>query len=160
MEITKTFVHTFKDSIRTKLRQFMRRSLYRYAFGVALITFAAHGMDAEMGALEIALRGLIYLTIACAGILVVYVISSYVQSKNRVPITIRFSEVGLVVSQGVDSVNHDWCWIQSAEESSNLLTLVIRELPRYELYLSKPECPDKEYKVLREWLVLHGKLLN
>ena len=158
MEITKTFGHTFRDMMLAKLRAFRHRSVYRYALGVALITVAAHGSDPTLTASDKFTRGLIYFTLLCLGVFLLYAISASIQSRSIRPRTVTFTNDTLVVNQNGESANHDWDWIISADETTTMLSLLVQTMPRLELYLPRHKLSDTEYDMLRGWLVSHGKL--
>ena len=71
MEITKTFANTFHDMMHAKLRWFVRRSLFRYAIAVSLITYGLHAHDASLEFGDKLLRGGLYFVAVCIGVLVV-----------------------------------------------------------------------------------------
>ena len=158
MEITKTFGNTLRDMMRAKLRVFVRRSVYRYAISIALITMAMHGADQTLTTWDKLSRGLIYFAALCFAIVLLYLISALLQSRRFTPRTVTFTESTLIVDQNGESACHDWGWIISADESSTTISMLIQKLPRLELYLSKHKLDDTEYETLRAWLVSHGKL--
>lgn len=158
MEITKTFANTFRDMMRAKLRWFFRRSLYRYAIAVALITFGLHGGDPALTLTEKLMRGIIYFVALCAAVLVLHVFAASIQSRRLAPRTITFTKDNVTVNHKGESVDRGWSWILAANESSTLISLLVQKMPRLELYLPKAKLNDTELQVLRSWLVSHGKL--
>ena len=158
MEITKTFRNTFRYMMRAKVRWFLRRSVFRYAMAIALITCGLHGRDPSIAPMDMAWKGLTYFAALCAAVLMLNVISAAVQSRRLDRRTVTFTENDLMVNHNGEIVMRDWDWILSAEESPTVISLLIQEFPRFELYLPKTELEDDEYDVLRDWLVSHGKL--
>lgn len=160
MEITLVFGATFADMMRAKLRHFFRRSLLRYAVGAALIAFGLHGLAGKASQAEIAVRGIVYFLLLCAGVLVLHVIAAFVQSRRQTPRQVTFSESDIVVTQQGETVRHGWPWILAAQESNNMLALQIQRSPPRELFLPKSKLPNNDYQTLRGWLVAHGKLAD
>jgi hypothetical protein len=158
MEITKTFVNTFDHMMRAKLRWFFRRSLRRYAIAVALITYALHADDPALTTMGIVTRGFAYFLALCVGVLGLHVVLAYLQSRKVAQRTITFTEQNLIVDHKGQSSTRDWDWIISADESTTLISLLVRRMPRLELYMPKTKLDDNEYAVLHGWLVSHGKL--
>ena len=159
MEITKTFANTFPHMMRAKLKWFFRRSLLRYAIATALITYGLHGVNASLQPREIAVRGLVYFAILCFAVLVLHVVTAWMQSRRITPRTVTFTEDSVVVDFQGESVDRGWDWIIAAEESPTLIALLVQKLPRRELYLQKASLDDDEYRTVHEWLVLHGKIV-
>lgn len=158
MEITKTFANTFYDMMRAKMRWFLRRSLFRYAIAIALITLGIHGSDATLGFGDKVTRGIIYFVALCVGVFVLHIVVAAIQSRRIAPRTITFTENNLIVKHKGGSAHCGWDWIIAAEESSTTIALLVQRLPRLELYLPKSKLSEVECRVLRGWLVSHGKL--
>ena len=157
MEITKTFANTFPHMMRAKLKWFLRRSVLRYAIATALITYGLHGINASLEPREIAMRGLLYFAILCFAVLVLHVVTAWIQSRRITPRTVTFTADSVVVNYKGESVDRGWDWIIAAAESPAVISLLVQKLPRLELYLHKASLDDDEYRTLHEWLVLHGK---
>lgn len=158
MEITKTFANTFGDMMRAKLRWFVRRSLYRYAIAVVLITYGLHGSNPNLTTTDKLARGLAYFVAICLAVLLLHVVMALSQSRKITPRTITFTEQSLVVNHKGETATRGWNWISSAGESPTLISLLVQKMPRLELYLPKAKLTENEYTVLRGWLSSHGKL--
>ncbi len=116
-------------------------------------------LNASLQLREIAVRGLVYFAILSIAVLVLHVVTAWVQSRRITPRTVTFTEDSVVVDFKGESVDRGWDWIIAAEESPTLISLLVQKLPRLELYLHKATLDDDEYRTLHEWLVLHGKYL-
>jgi hypothetical protein len=158
MEITKTFSNTFGDMMRAKIRWFLRRSVLRYAVAVALITYGLHGRDTSLGPFVLVFKASTYFIALCAGVLVLHVVAAAIQSRRFVPRTVTFTENEVIVKHRGEIVTRNWDWIIAAEDSQRVIALLVHKMPRLELYLPKAKLDQNEYKVLRGWLVAHGKL--
>ena len=158
MEITKTFSNTFSDMMRAKFRWFLRRSVFRYAIAVGLITYGLHGRTTALEPLTVAGKGLTYFIALCAGVLMLQVVAAAVQSRRIAPRIVTFTENELIVNYKGESITRDWDWIIAAEDSPKVIALLVRKMPRLELYLPKTKLNGNEYNILCGWLVLHGKL--
>lgn len=158
MEITKTFANTFSDMMRAKIRLFLRRSVFRYAIAVALITYGLHGRDASIEPLSVVFKGLTYFMALCAGVLMLQVVAATVQSRRIAPRTVTFTESEVIVNHNGETVTRNWDWIIAAEDSQTVIALLVQKMPRLELYLPKTKLDQNEYNILRSWLVAHGKL--
>ncbi len=158
MEITKTFANTFSDMMRAKLRRFLRRSVFRYAIAVVLITYGLHGRDTALEPISVAWKGLTYFIALCAGVLMLHVVAATIQSRRIAPRTVTFKDNELIIKHKGETVTRDWDWIIAAEDSPKVIALLVRKLPRLELYLPKTKLDRNEYNILRNWLVSHGKL--
>ena len=144
--------------IRGKLRGFLHRSVYRYAIGVALITYALHANDSELSVSEKLVAGFEYFGALCLGVLLLLFATAIIQSRKMTPQMITFKEQNLVVEHQGELSFRDWDWIISARESPAFISLLVQKRPRFELYLPKSRLNENEYAVLRGWLVSHGKL--
>lgn len=158
MEITRTFANTYGDMMRAKMRLFFRRSVYRYAIAVALITFGLHAKDPALTSADKLIRGVGYFFALCLFVLSIYAVVALAQSRRITPRTITFTGTRLIVNHNGELSDHGWDWIISAGESPRLISLLVQRMPRLELYLPKRQLNKIEYDVLRSWLVLHGKL--
>ncbi len=158
MEITKTFVNKFRFVMRAKVRWFLRRSIFRYATAVALMTYGIHGHKTSIEPMDMAWKGLRYFAALCAAVLTLHIIAAAVQSRRVDQRTVTFTEDDVIVDHNGEIVRQDWDWILSAEDSPRMISFLVQESPRLELYLPKTELEDDEYDALRGWLVSHGKL--
>lgn len=158
MEITKTFVGTYSYMLFAKLRRFFRHSVYRYAVGVALATYAVHSHEASMGTGAIVLRGLFYFLALCLFVLALLVISAGIQWRRFAPLSVTFKEDDIVVNQDGKISARGWAYVISAKDAPETISLVVHKFPHLELFLSKPKMSEQECKVLLDWLGRHGKL--
>ena len=158
MEITKTFANTFSDMMRAKIRWFFRRSLYRYAIAVALITYGLHGSNPYLTTTDKLALGLGYFVALSLAVLLLHVVIALTQSRKLTLRTITFTDKSLIVKHKGEMATCGWDWIISAGESPTLISLLVQKRPRLELYLPKTKLTGSEYTVLRRWLSTHGKL--
>lgn len=158
MTITKTFASTFYYMMLSKLRRFIRRSLYQYAIGIAVFTYGMHGQDATMSLGDMVGKGLFYFAITCVFALLLNMLVAAIQLRQIPSQTITFAKTGLQVEQDGETSKQGWDWIISAEETASYIALVVKKMPRFELYLSKAKLNETEYQALHEWLVGQNKL--
>ena len=159
MEITKTFVNSLPNVLRAKLRGFLRRSIFRYAFASALIAYALHIPNIKsIASVEFLKIWFIYFFGICSFALTLILISAIVQSRRLTPRQVTFKEGAIIVSQGDKTETKTWDWIITAEELFGTIAFMVQKRPRVELFIRKKQLDDYEYKILRAWLAEHGKL--
>ncbi|MCA9192608.1 MAG: hypothetical protein KDB03_12625 [Planctomycetales bacterium] len=158
MEIRIVFANTFHNMMRAKLRWFFRRSLYRYAFAVALITYSIHGGNPRLTTTDVIVRGFGYFAALCLAVLVLHTVLALIQSRRIIPRTITFTEQNLSMERNGKLVTQSWNWIISAKESPTLISLLVQKMPRLELYVAKDMLTENEYTVFRNLLSSNGKL--
>ena len=158
MKITQTFGSTFSYMMRAKLRNFARRSVYRYAAGIMLITFGMHRANQSLSTLETLSRGALCFGALLLIVFLVYCIYSIVQSRRFPLRTVTFTETTITVLQGGNTTSCDWGWVISADESSAIISMLIQQSPRTEIYLPKNKLGETKFTTLRKWLIAHGKL--
>jgi hypothetical protein len=159
MEITKTFVNAFGPVLLAKIRNFLRRSIFIYALGTALITFGLHFsiIRPTINFEFVKIWGTYFLGIVGLALTLIF-ISAIIQSRRIIPKQVTFREEELLLSQGESREIKSWDWIISAEEKKKFFAFLIQKRPRLEIFLMKEKLEDHEEQLIRKLLIHHGKL--
>ena len=162
-QITKAFSHSFRSMILIKMRNFLRRSLFRYIVGAILLTLGVQTLRQHhlLTSDTVCLFLVANLTAISFGLLTIFLSSIFLtRTMKAKDMTVTFKESEIVV-QRRDSDEMEvkgWDWVISSEETKNFYFLVTRLRPRYEIALSKSKLTNEENALLREWLIANGKL--
>ena len=160
MEITQTFGSTFSYMLRAKMRNFARRSWYRYAAGIALVTYGIHRADPSLSNFDKLSHGVLYFALLCIFVFLVYCVYAAVQSRRFPVRTVTFTDTTITVVQDGNATTRDWDWVISADESSTIISMLIHQSPRTEGYLPKHKIGETDFHTFRNWLVSNGKLAS
>lgn len=158
VEIKRVFTPTFTSVLISKYRTFLRRSVWLYAISTAMIAYGLHGYDPRFTTIDVVLRWLIYFGGVCCIVLLLYPVPAAIAPRFVRPYVVVFRENDLCSLYKGKSIADSWDWIISAKDEPLMISLRIRKFPPLELYISKRNIIEDEYRTLIKWLVAHRKL--
>lgn len=169
MVISKTFTNSFHSIFLAKMRGFWRRSIFRYLLAAVMLSYSRYLLislnsdslgSERLSTADIILEGFIGFILLSSIVILLMIVAAKIQSKRLQPITITFKEDELVITRKGETVQHDWDWIISAENTRDLFTFLIEQRPRYEVFLAKSKLTGAELEKIQSWLISHGKLAS
>ena len=151
IQITKRITSQFDFILIAKIRNFTRRSLWKYLVASIFIAIAYPDLFGSP------FKTLFFIfAIVCVLSLSVIYLSSRIQAKENLfdaDVTFTVSEIIIEHKNKALTEKKDWNWIIHSVESKSAFILLIQTRPRFEIYLLKEKLNTEEMNQFRAWLV-------
>ncbi|MBC8060090.1 MAG: hypothetical protein H7Y18_05435 [Clostridiaceae bacterium] len=140
-QITKSFRYTFRTMLHAKLRNFIKRSIWKYFFASFLLAYALKDYVIDTDISLVNATFVIFICVILFGFFLI-IISSYVlyRRKRKDNMDITFSENQIEIYWMVKDKKEikAWNWIKSSEVSNNIYYLNLGGWPKNILMIIYP----------------------
>ena len=158
-EISKRIHYSFSFILQAKLRNFFKRSLFRYLFSSVIFYYIITEIDHYQGGLLVFLFVFLGLLLLSG---IVMLLSSYFQANKRKDksfvLTLKENAILLIYDKTGLTEENSWDWIKKAELFYDTYYLDRKDKYKEAIIVKKSSLTAGENITLRKWLVDHRKM--